>query len=134
MPRPARMGSTCYIKVDIVISAGADFFTKYRYEKQLSNGGHEGVDISSWQGYMAFAKGGTRVLQCDECLQLDEHGFVNVHMPASVTKLLKRGTYNYNIVLKTDAGYIISFVEGEATVSEIIPEVPDVDDDIEDDN
>ena len=123
MPRPARIGSTCLINVDIVISAGADFFNGYRYEEVAENGGHDGVDISKWKGYMAFAKGNKRVLQCDECLYLDENGYVNVHMPPEVTSQLKRGVYDYNIVLKTEGGYIISFVEGEATVSEIIPEV-----------
>ena len=123
MSRVARIGSTCLINVDIVISSGADFFNGYRYEEIVSNGGREGVDISNWKGYMAFAKGNTRVLQCDDCLTLNEEGFVNVHMPPEVTSQLKRGVYDYNIVLKTEGGYVISFVEGEATVSEIIPEV-----------
>ena len=124
MAKPMKIGATCLIRVGIVISAGADFFGRYRYEKALDNGGKEGVDISNWTGYMAFAKGGTRVLQCDECLSLDENGYVNVHMPSSVTAQLKRGLYDYNIVLRTDEGYVISFVEGEASVSEIIPEIP----------
>lgn len=123
MARPARIGATCLINVDIVISAGADFFNGYRYEEIQDNGGVEGVDISHWTGYIGFAKGSEKVLQCDECLYLDEDGFVNLHMPPDVTSKLAPGLYDYNIVLKTEAGFIISFVEGEATVSSIIPEI-----------
>lgn len=117
------MGASGLIKTNISISAGADFFGRFRFEEVLENGGREGVDISSWKGYMAFAKGSTKVLQCDECLILGSDGYVNVHIPAKTTLALKRGSYDYNIVLQTDEGYVVSFVEGLATVSEIIPEV-----------
>ena len=120
--RTTRIGSTCLLNVDIVISAGADFFNGYRYEEILPNGGREGIDISEWDAFLAFQRG-REIVQCDECVETDEHGFVHMHMSPEHTSLLSPGVYDYNIVLKTDAGYVISFVEGEATVSRIIPEV-----------
>ena len=125
MTRPVKLGATCFINVDLVFSGGADFFESFRYEQRLENGGHEGVDISEWDAFMAFAKGNQLVLQCDECLSTDEDGFVHVHLTPDVTSQLPKGMYDYNIVLRDNNGAIISFVEGEATVSRIIPVIPD---------
>ena len=123
MARPVQLGSTCFINIDIVFSAGADAFFSFRYEQTADNGGIESIDISDWTGYMAFARRGERVLECDECLTLDENGFVHVHMTPAVTSLLPAGVYDFNIALKDQAGIVTSFVEGEATVSKMIAEV-----------
>ena len=125
MSRPVKLGATCFINVDIVFSGGADFFEVFRYEYITENGGHEGVDISQWEAFMGFAKGNQLVLQCDECLSTDEHGFVHVHLTPDVTSQLAKGVYDYNIVLRDTSGAVISFVEGEATVSRIIPVIPE---------
>lgn len=123
MSRPVRLGSTCFIRIDIVFASGADAFFAFRYEKRAANGGVDGVDISDWSGFMAFGRKGESVLECDECLTLDGNGNVSVHMPASVTSQLEPGLYDYNIALKDTNGVVVNFVEGEAEVSRMIADV-----------
>ena len=129
MARTPTTGATCLMNENLVIKGGADFFDQFRYDVAAPNGGRDPVDMSNWKGYLAFGHGSKRVLECNECLLLTEDGWVSMHLPPYVTKWLSEQregdvTYDYEIVLVTDQGFVVPFVEGEALVTDMLVEIP----------
>ena len=116
------LGARSVLTVNIIVAAGADAIFKYRYERCV-NGKPVGIDMTGWSPYMAFAKRDDIILECDGCVELDDAGNVNVHIPASVTALIPDGVFRYNIVLEDLQHQVVNFVEGDAEVSHIIAEV-----------
>ena len=119
----------CLINEDLVIKGGADFFAQWRYDKTAPNGGRDPIDMSKWKGYLAFGFGSENYRELDDCVTLTEDGWACIHLTPAVTKDLsekRKGdvTYDYELVLKTDQDYIISFVEGKALVTDMLVNIP----------
>lgn len=122
MARIPTLGRQSVLTVNIIIAAGADAIFPYRYE-HCSGGKMIGIDMTGWKAFMAFAKNGEVVMECDQYVTLNEKGDVLVHIPASVTSGLSDGVLRYNIVLEDTQHQVINFVEGDADISHIIAEV-----------
>jgi len=130
MARTPTSGSTCLFTENFIIKGGTDFFANFRYDQHASNGGKDPVDMSNWEMYMAFARQGKKFIQCDECVWGTEDGWIAVHLPPYITKQLDSVKQNdthfdYEIIARTDGGYIMSIAEGDALVTDMICTIPD---------
>lgn len=130
MAKTPTSGATCLFNEDFIIKGGTDFFTTFRYDQHAANGGRDPVDMSQWEMYMAFARQGKKVLECNDCVWGTEDGWISVHLDPEVTKQLDAVKpndthFDYEIIARTDQGYIMSIAEGDALVTDMICYIPD---------
>lgn len=122
MSRIMKLGEPSRVRADLVFTAGADAFFKFRYEVAAENGGIDGKDLTGWDTFMAIADDDD-VVDCDSCVTADSDGYVTVHLTPDETSQVSKGCHAYNIALRDTEGVVTNFAAGEVEVHEMVTEV-----------